>query len=378
MKPMSLCYTGLVSKGTRPRRPTRFGEQQRKAPWPALVTFTAPHAPRRRPKGDDRLLARDPAAPSLSAAGYNRPDPAMQEALYDTPMSRDCAGLDMGEDSVPDETTLLRVRPLLDECDLAQRRRDVLTAVLTERGLMLRQGMAVDARWIAAPRSTRNEKGKRVHLTKHGNPRRMGMKARLGVDANWGLVPTGVGPAADVHDVTQAHALLHRQGRDVFADAGDQGAGKREETQDLQVYGQVAMGAGKRRALDEDCPVGAVSERLKAHIRAKVGHPFQLIQQPSGDVKVKHCGLAKNVASLRALFALANLWLECKRLLLVRALRSMRPHTDEFPLAGQYHPQHRLRKTTKSPGGPSYTLGSYRGGVKQSSNHHAGLMYHAE
>lgn len=129
---------------------------------------------------------------------------------------------------------------------------------------------------------------------------------------------TVVGTAANVNDVTQASALVHGEERDVFADAGYQGVGKREETQGIKANWHVAMRPGKRRVLDKATPVGRVLDELehvKACIRAKVEHPFRVIKRQFGYTKVRYRGLAKNTAQLLTLFTLSNLWMARRHLM---------------------------------------------------------------
>ena len=156
-------------------------------------------------------------------------------------------------------------------------------------------------------------RGKFLRPTHH-----FGMKAHIGVDADSGLVHTVVGTAANVNDVTQAHALVHGKETDVFADSGYQGVGKRHETQDIAVHWHVAMRPGKRKVLNRNTPMGAIMDKLeqtKARIRAKVEHPFRVIKRQFGHVKVRYRGLPKNTAQLHTLFALSNLWMVRRTLL---------------------------------------------------------------
>ena len=135
-------------------------------------------------------------------------------------------------------------------------------------------------------------------------------KAHIGVDADSGLAHSVIGTAANVSDVTQGHSLLHGQETQVFADALYQGAAARPEA--TGVDWQVTMKPGKRRALNTKTPLGAVLgqiEQLKASVRAKVEHPFQVVKCQFGYVKVRLRGLAKNTAQLTTLFALGNLWM---------------------------------------------------------------------
>jgi IS5 family transposase len=245
----------------------------------------------------------------------------MEEALCDMALFRGFVGLDAGEDNLPDESTIPRFRHLLEAHNLSLQILATVNATLAAKGLLLKSGTVVDATLIAAPSSTKNSSGERdpeMHQTKKGNQWHFGMKAHIGVDADSGLVHTVVGTAANVNDVTQAHALVHGEESDVFADAGYQGVGKRDETQDIKVNWHVAMRPGKRKVLDKSTPMGAVLDQLeqtKVRIRAKVEHPFRVIKRQFGHVKVRYRGLAKNTAQLHTLFALSNLWMVRRTLL---------------------------------------------------------------
>jgi len=200
-----------------------------------------------------------------------------------------------------------------------------INALLQARGLMLKEGTAVDATLIAAPSSTKNKDGRRdpeMHQTKKGNQWHFGMKAHIGVDADSGLVHTAVATSANVNDVTQAAALVHGQEADVFADAGYQGIAKREEARGVTATWHVAMRPGKRRQLDKsDHGQWLIDqvERVKARIRAKVEHPFRVLKCQFDYKKVRYRGLARNTAQIVTLFALANLWMVRKRLVNVAA-----------------------------------------------------------
>jgi IS5 family transposase len=251
-------------------------------------------------------------------------DPAMEEALHDTPMFREFAGL--GWDTrLPDESTILRFRHLLEKHALAEQILVVVNDLLRDKGLMLKAGTVVDATLIGAPSSTKNQGGERdpeMHQTKKGNQWHFGMKAHIGVDAQSGLVHTVRGTAANVNDVVQASSLLHGNETDVFADAGYQGASKRPDANEA-VNWHVAMRPGKRRALDKTNAADTVIdeiERLKASVRAKVEHPFRVIKRQFGYVKVRYRGLKKNTAQLRTLFALSNLWMARAKLLVLDGL----------------------------------------------------------
>jgi transposase, IS5 family len=196
-----------------------------------------------------------------------------------------------------------------------------VNATLAAKGLLLKSGTVVDATLIAAPSSTKNSSGERdpeMHQTKKGNQWHFGMKAHIGVDADSGLVHTVVGTAANVNDVTQAHALVHGQ-ETMSLPMRATRAWASGPTQDINVNWHVAMRPGKRKVRWTRARRWARSldqlEQAKARIRAKVEHPFRVIKRQFGHVKVRYRGLAKNTAQLHTLFALSNLWMVRRTLL---------------------------------------------------------------
>ena len=328
MKQMSLETTGFERKTKRTRKREFLEEMNRVVPWSELVALIKPHAPTRSAKGGrPPFFVETMLRIHFLQQWFTLSDPAMEEALYDTPMFREFAGLDMGEDHLPDEITILRFRHLLEAHDLSVQILFTVNAMLTAKGLLLKQGTVVDATLIAAPTSTKNSTGRRdpeMHQTKKGNQWYHGMKAHIGADAHSGLVHSVATTAANAHDITQAHKLLHGEEKDVHTDSGYRGVEKREEiqAQHPELNWHIAMMPGKRKVLDKNTPMGAILEKLeqtKASIRAKVEHPFRVIKRQFGYVKVKYRGLAKNTANLVTLFALSNLWMVRKQLLNIGA-----------------------------------------------------------
>ena len=180
---------------------------------------------------------------------------------------------------------------------------------LATQGLRLREGTIVDASIIEAPSSTKNGAGKRdlqMRQTKKGNEWHFGMKVHVGVDAETGVVHSMSTTSANVHDVTEAHRLLHGGEKRVWGDAGYQGVAKRDENGGLDVEWRVAMRPGRRRQLEPGSEA-AVKERRKASIRAKVEHPFLWMKRRFGYAKVRYRGLAKNTQRLALLLGLTNL-----------------------------------------------------------------------
>lgn len=322
MEGMTQMNFGLDPLPKKTRKEVFLDEMNQVVPWSALVALIQPHA-----RGAHQALGGRPPFPIETILRihclqlwWNLSDPAMEEELHERPLYRRFAGLE-GAARMPDETTILRFRHLLEKHELAPKIMAVINAGLAQQGLMLKTGTVVDATIIAAPSSTKNKSGERdpeMHQTKKGNQWHFGMKAHIGVDAESGLVHTVIGTAANVNDVTQATQLLHGQETDVFADAGYQGVDKREEAQGLPVNWHIAMRPGKRAALDLSSALAAKIEqveKIKASIRAKVEHPFRLIKQQFGHAKVRYRGLAKNTARLQVMFALGNLWMVRKTIL---------------------------------------------------------------
>jgi IS5 family transposase len=305
----------LTIKRTRKRE---FLEQmERVLPWAALVELISPYAPEGK-KGRPPFPVETMLRIHCMQQWFTLSDPAMEEALHDIALFREFAGLGWNS-RLPDESTILRFRHLLEKHKLAEQILAEVNELLRAKGLMLKAGTVVDATLIAAPSSTKNSTGKRdpeMHQSKKGNQWHFGMKAHIGVDAESGLVHTVRGTAGNVNDVVEANALLHGEESDVFADAGYQGAHKRPDAKE-DVSWHVAMRPGKRSALDKSNPVDSLLdqiERIKASVRAKVEHPFRVIKRQFGHVKVRYRGLRKNTAQLITLFALSNLWMARKKL----------------------------------------------------------------
>jgi IS5 family transposase len=312
MKQMTFADAEYAGKRKQTRKELFLIEMDRVVPWKGLIALIEPHYP----KGEGGR----PSYPLMAILrvhllqnwfGYS--DPAMEEALYEITILRQFAGLSL--ERIPDETTILNFRRLLEKNELATGILAVINGYLGDRGLSLRQGTIVDATLINAPSSTKNKDGKRdpeMHQTKKGNQYYFGMKAHIGVDEESGLVHSVVGTAANVADVTQVDKLLHGDENVVCADAGYTGVEKRSEHEDRKVIWQVAERRSKYKKLDKN---GAIYkayrkiEKAKAQTRAKVEHPFRVIKRQFGYTKVRFRGLAKNTAQLVTLFALSNLWM---------------------------------------------------------------------
>ena len=318
---LSFAQSEYAGKKKVTRRERFLGEMEKVVPWARLCAVIEPHYPKGRrgrpPIGIERMLRI-----YFLQQWYALADEALEDALYDSQALRTFAGIDLSVEAVPDATTLLKFRHLLEAHDLTQAIFAEVGALLSERKLLMKEGTIVDATIIAAPSSTKNlarERDPEMHQTKKGNQWYFGMKAHLGVDAHSGLVHTVTGTAANVADIAQTHALLHGEEKEVYADAGYLGVEKREEiaTRSPGATWYVAAKRGKVKALAEGLvkELTVQFERRKAQVRARVEHPFHILKNLFRHRKTRYRGLAKNTAQLHSLFALANLFIARHRLL---------------------------------------------------------------
>ena len=239
---------------------------------------------------------------------YNLSDPGMEDMLYEVESVRRFAGLKLSG-PLPDETTILNFRHLLDKHELGEGLFEEINRHLESQGLRLQEGTIVDASIIAAPSSTKNrgkERDPEMHQTKKGNEWHFGMKVHIGVDSQTGVVHSVSTTPANVHDVIETPRLLHGGETQVWCDAGYRGVHKRPENRDLEVEWQVAMMPGRRRKLEPGSAEAAM-EKGKASVRAKVEHPFLYIKRHFGYAKTRYRGLAKNTQRLALLLGFANL-----------------------------------------------------------------------
>jgi IS5 family transposase len=326
MSQISFSDAEYAGKRKKTRREVFLEEMELVVPWKVLLKIIKPHYPTagrgRRPYPLESMLR-----VHLMQNWFALSDPAMEEALYEIASLRSFAHLSLNE-AIPDETTILNFRHLLEANDLAEDMLRAINALLARKGLLLKQGSIVDATIIAAPSSTKNAEGERdpeMHQTKKGNQWFFGMKAHIGVDADSGLVHSVTTTAANEADVEQVADLLHGKEQQVWADSGYRGAQTRVQRDDLQWH--IAARPSDIAKLPEGRAKAKVQkiEHGKASVRAKVEHPFRVIKRQFGLVKVRFRGLAKNTAHVVTLFALSNLWMVRKQLMAMTG--AVRPKT---------------------------------------------------
>jgi len=288
-------------------------------PWKQLLAVIEPFYPQgkrgRPPIGLERMLR-----VYFLQQWYALADEALEDALYDSHALQSFARIDLAAEGVPDATTLLNFRHLLETHDLCKGLFTALNADLAARGLLLREGTLVDATLIAAPASTKNKEKQRdpeMHQTKQGNQWYFGMKAPIGADRAGKLVHTVVVTAANVAGITQTAELLHGAETQVHADAGYTGVEKRAEIVALErkIDWQIACKRGNLKVMAEgvEKEMAQAVEKAKASVRAYVEHPFHIVKNLFRHRKVRYRGLAKNGQQLYILFGLANVVIGSRR-----------------------------------------------------------------
>lgn len=300
-------------KGKVTRRERFLAEMDAVIPWKSLAELIQPHYPKAgngtQPMPLERMLRIH-----FMQHWFNLSDPGMEDALYDSESMRRFAGIELAEDAVPDESTILRFRRLLEQHKLSQRIFGQIRTLLEDKRLLLKSGTIVDATIIEAPTSTKNADGTRdpeMHQARKGRDWYFGMKAHVGTDRR-GIVHSLVTTAANTADITQMPHLLHGQESEVF---GDQAYWSELHRQGAKTKG-VRYRINRRRTGHE--PLTAhqkLINRARSKARARCEHAFQVVKHLWGFTKVRYRGLAKNTARLFTAFALANLYLLRRRLL---------------------------------------------------------------
>jgi transposase, IS5 family len=309
----SFSQAEFADKKKTTRREKFLGRMEEMIPWAELLAVIEPFYPKgergRPPIGLERMLR-----VYFLQQWYGLADEAIEDAIYDSQAMRGFARIDLAADGVPDATTLLKFRRLLETHNLCQGLFNAINADLAARGLMMREGTLVDATLLAAPPSTKNRAKQRdpeMHQTRKGNQWYFGMKAHIGADRDSQLVHTVVVTAANVADITKTAELLHGQETQVHADAGYLGVDKRAEITALNrpIDWQIAGKRGQLKKMAEgpEKEVLKATEKAKASVRAFVEHPFHILKNIFRHRKVRYRGLAKNGHQLHTLFGLANL-----------------------------------------------------------------------
>ncbi len=293
------------AKGKVTRRERFLAEMDAVIPWPRLLALIEPHYPKagngRQPSGLEKMLRI-----YFLQQWFNLSDPQAEDAIYDSESMRRFARVELGDEVVPDESTILRFRHLLEQHRLTQAIFDAVRDLLEERRLLLRSGTIVDATIIAAPSSTKNATATRdpeMKQTRKGGSWHFGMKLHVGTDLR-GVVHSVTATDAGAADITQLPQLLHGQERAVF---GDQAYWKEADRQAFAARG-VHYRINRRPTSKPLSERWRMINRARSRTRACGEHAFRVVKQLWGFTKVRYRGLGKNLARAQTMFALANLY----------------------------------------------------------------------
>jgi IS5 family transposase len=316
MKQNSLSMTGYFDKGKKTRREVFLGEMEQVVPWSRLLALIEPHYPKGSDKGGRPPLPLERMFRIYCLQQwYNLSDPGAEEALYDSITMRQFAGVRADDDVIPDESSILNLRRLLERHKLTERVLTEINAHLSERGLFVGKGTIVDATIINAPSSTKNAEKKRdpqMHQTRKGKQWYFGMKMHTGVDDGFGLVHTVRATSANVADVNVFGELLHGGEERVH---GDSAYHSRELKARAEACG-LEFNVNERGSKHHPLTVRQrARNRRLSRVRAIVEHPYLVVKQLWGHAKVRYRGIAKNLAQMSVLFGLANLYRVRYRLL---------------------------------------------------------------
>lgn len=309
MKQMTLAAVKGFAKHNRATRKAEFlARMESLMPWAEFCTLIQPHYPKagngRPPVGLERILRM-----YCIANWFNLSDEACEDALYDVAVFREFCRIDLGRERVPDATTLLKFRHLLEEHQLGAALFAKVGELLMANGMRLSGGTIVDATLIAAPPSTKNEEKARdpeMHQVKKGNQWHFGMKVHVGADSKTGLIHSASITAANVHDSHEVPNLLHGDETRFYGDSAYRGKAQRER---LKSLAPKAKDFTNKRAY-KNAPLSDADKetnRRKSGVRAKVEHPFLTLKRLWGFTKVRYRGLAKNANRVFAMLAMLNI-----------------------------------------------------------------------
>ncbi|OWV39199.1 IS5 family transposase [Mameliella alba] len=298
------------------RREKFLAEMEEVVPWTRLLALIEQHYPKRGAGGGRPPMPLETMMRVyFLQQWYALSDPMAEEMLYDSDAMRRFAGIELGDDRIPDETTILNFRHLLEKHALTERLFVEVNKHLADQGITLRSGTLVDATIIDAPSSTKNEAKARdpeMSSTKKGNDWYFGMKSHVGVDADSGIVHSLETTTTKVHDSQVWEDLLHGRETSVWADKGYVSAAREAAFSGPGKFWGVMRKAPKGGALD---PIDVDINRIIAMVRARVEHPFRVLKRQFGYRKTRYRGLGKNRAHLFTLFALGNLFLVRRKLM---------------------------------------------------------------
>lgn len=309
MKQMTLAATRGFEKHSRTTRKAEFlARMEALMPWSEFCALIEPYYPKvgngRPPVGLERILRM-----YCIANWFNLSDVACEDALYDVPVFREFCRIDLGHERVPDATTLMNFRHLLEAHQLGAALFAKVGELLMTNGMKLSGGTIVDATLIAAPPSTKNRDKARdpqMHQTKKGKDWYFGMKLHIGADSKTGLVHHASVTAANIHDSQEIQNLLYGQETRLYGDSAYRGKRLRDQLKELA---PKAKDFTNKRAYKSTplTQTDKATNRRKSSVRAKVEHPFLTLKRLWGFAKVRYRGLAKNANRAFVMLAMINI-----------------------------------------------------------------------
>ena len=309
MKQATFSMTGYFDKGKKTKREQFLAEMDQVMPWTRLLALIEPHYPRGSPAGGRAPLPLERMLRIYCLQQwYNLSDPGAEEALYDSITMRQFAGVSTDADVIPDETTILNFRRLLEKRQLTERLLSEINSHLSERGMLVGKGTIVDATIIDASSSTKNAQKKRdpqMHQTRKGKQWYFGMKVHTGTDAESGLVHTVVATAANVADVNVLGELLHGGEESLHGDSAYHSKELKAQAEANGIAFNVNQRGTRTKPLTK---TQRARNRRLSRVRATVEHPFRVVKCLWGHTKVRYRGIKKNLAQMYTLFALANVF----------------------------------------------------------------------
>ena len=318
MKTLSFAGLAYDNKKKKTRREKFLEEMDRVIPWKEMTEAIKPYYPKagngRQPMGLKMMLR-----VYFMQQWYELSDPGMEDSLYDIELMRRFAGINLETDVIPDETTILHFRHLLEKHELTKKLFEETQKYLTAKGLLLREGTIVDATIINAPSSTKNREKKRdgeMKQTKKGNQWYFGMKAHVGTDTGKGLVHSVVVTDAAVHDSKVMDKLLHGEEKAVYGDKAYAGEGRKREYEGRGIEWCVKRKANRGQQLTEE---DKEYNHRQGKVRAIVEHVFHVVKNIFQHRKTRYKGLYKNAVQVFSQFMLANIYLVRRELAMTRA-----------------------------------------------------------
>ena len=286
-------------------------------PWEQWIALIRPFYPSSGRRGRQPIELERMLRMMLLQDWFNLSDEGLEDAIYDSIAMQDFMRINFLDEQVPDATTLLHFRHLLEKHNLMKGMFDELQRILEKAGLIMHGGTILDATIINAPSSTKNQEKKRdpeMHQTKKGNEWRFGMKAHTGVDAGTGLVHSVECTAANVHDIVPAVKNIREDDEVVYGDSGYLGLQNRDEIKADKHLSSIDYRVNRRPSSCQKVSSNSFDwdryiEHRKSSVRCKVEHPYRIIKIIFGFRKTVYRGIYKNGCRLFMLFASANLYM---------------------------------------------------------------------